>query len=70
MCGQGGTFLGLINCSTQSEAGIHLRGIGLDFAYQSIFDETRAIAGNLNPTLDGTYRSSLQVGAVTFRLLF
>jgi long-chain fatty acid transport protein len=70
MCQQGGMFLGLIDCSAPSEAGIHLRGIGLDLAYQSIFDETRTIAGNLNPTVDGTYRSSLQIGTFTLRLLF
>lgn len=69
MCRGGGTFLGLITCSSPSEAGIHLRGIGLDLAYQSIFDETRTIAGNLNPTLDGTYRSSMQIGTFTLRLL-
>ncbi len=47
-----------------------VKGVGIDLAYQAILYEARTIAGNVNPTVNGTYRSTLHVGSLNLRVNF
>ncbi len=67
-CKGAGRFLGLIPCS--GESALWPKGIGLDLAYQEWFYESRTVAGNLNPTVDGTYHAFVHLGTFSFRYLF
>lgn len=68
MCTGAGRFLGVIPCSGDSV--LWPKGIGLDLAYQEWFYESRTVAGNLNPTVDGTYHAFVHLGTFSFRYLF
>lgn len=70
-------FLGLLDCSgdVSSSSAFRPKGIGLDFAYQAIFYETRTINGNANPiaipgVVNGTYQTTHHVGSVNLRVSF
>jgi len=68
LCKESASFLGVIPCGKMGSAG---RGaIGLDLAYQAQLYESRTIANNVNPTVDGRYRTILHVGAINLRFLF
>ena len=68
LCKESASFLGVIPCGKLGSAG---RGaIGLDLAYQAQLYESRTIANNVNPTVDGRYRTILHIGAINLRLLF
>jgi long-chain fatty acid transport protein len=68
LCKGTGRFLGLIPCS--GESALWPKGIGLDLAYQEWFYESRTVAGNQNPTVDGTYHAFVHLGTFSFRYLF
>lgn len=68
LCKGAGRFLGMIPCSGESL--LWPKGIGLDLAYQEWFYESRTVAGNLNPTVDGTYHAFVHLGTFSFRYLF
>ena len=68
LCTGAGRFLGLIPCS--GESALWPKGIGLDLAYQEWFYESRTVAGNRNPTVDGTYHAFVHLGTFSFRCLF
>lgn len=68
LCTGAGRLLGLIPCS--GESALWPKGIGLDLAYQEWFYESRTVAGNLNPTVDGTYHAFVHVGTFSLRYLF
>jgi long-chain fatty acid transport protein len=42
----------------------------MDFAFQTFFYEKRTVSGNINPTVDGTYKTTYYVGAVNLRMHF
>lgn len=68
LCKESASFLGVVPCGKMGSAG---RGaIGLDLAYQAQLYESRTIANNVNPTVDGRYRTILHVGAINLRFLF
>jgi long-chain fatty acid transport protein len=68
LCKENGSFLGMIPCGKLGSAG---RGaIGLDVAYQAQLYESRTISNNMNPTVDGTYRTLLHIGAFNLRVNF
>jgi long-chain fatty acid transport protein len=67
LCKGAGRFLGVIPCS--GETAWRPKGIGLDFAYQEWFYESRTVAGNLNPTVDGTYDAFVHLGTFSLRYL-
>ncbi len=69
MCREKGRFLGIIPCGG-SDKPLSPKGFGIDLAYQAILYEERTIAGNVNPTVNGTYRSTLQVGSLNLRVNF
>jgi long-chain fatty acid transport protein len=70
LCKPGGTFLGLFSCGDQGEGRLWRKAIGLDLAYAALVFERRTVSGNPNPTVDGTYRSTNHVGALTLRVNF
>ena len=69
MCREKGRFLGIIPCGG-SDKPLSPKGFGIDLAYQAILYEARTIAGNVNPTVNGTYRSTLHVGSLNLRVNF
>lgn len=68
LCREGGRFLGMIPCGGASW--LLPKAIGVDAAYQAWIYESRTVAGNLNPTVDGNYRASVQVGIVSLRFVY
>lgn len=67
-CRDNGRFLGVIPCGGASK--LSPKGLGVDLAYQAILYETRTVAGNVNPTVNGTYRTTLHVGSINLRVNF
>lgn len=68
LCKGGGRFLGVVPCSGESV--LWPKGIGLDLAYQEWFYESRTVAGNQNPMVDGTYHAFVHLGTFSFRYLY
>ncbi|TKB94556.1 MAG: long-chain fatty acid transporter [Nitrospira sp.] len=68
LCKGQGRFLGLVPCGGASA--LWPKGIGLDVAFQEWFYESRTVAGNLNPTVDGTYHAFVHLGTVSAKFLF
>jgi long-chain fatty acid transport protein len=68
LCKGQGRFLGLVPCGGASA--LWPKAIGLDVAYQEWFYESRTVAGNLNPTVDGTYHAFVHLGTVSVKLMF
>ncbi|MDR4472405.1 MAG: hypothetical protein MRJ92_07085 [Nitrospira sp.] len=46
------------------------KGARRRLAYQAILYENRTVAGNVNPTVNGTYRTTLHVGSINLRVNF
>jgi long-chain fatty acid transport protein len=70
LCRSGGKILGLVPCGEVGVGRIRTQGIGLDLSYQASLYDARTIAGNRNPTVNGTYRTTLHTGGLSLRLLF
>ncbi|WP_231989414.1 OmpP1/FadL family transporter [Nitrospira japonica] len=70
LCRAGGSLFGLIRCGKAGAGSLSMKGIGLDLSYQASLYEPRTIAGNRNPTVNGTYRTTLHTGGLSLRLLF
>ena len=68
-CQDSGRFLGLFSCGG-SDHPLRPKGIGVDLAYKAILYENRTISGNINPTVNGTYSTTLHVGAINLRVNF
>lgn len=68
LCKGQGRFLGLLPCGGTST--LWPKAIGLDVAYQEWFYESRTVAGNLNPTVNGTYHAFVHLGTVSLKFLF
>jgi len=68
LCKGQGRFLGLVPCGGASV--LWPKAIGLDVAYQEWFYESRTVAGNLNPAVDGTYNAYVHLGAVSIKFMF
>lgn len=69
MCRENGRFLGIIPCGGSDKA-FSPKGFGIDLAYKAVLYESRTIAGNLNPTVNGTYHTTLHVGSLNLRVNF
>jgi long-chain fatty acid transport protein len=68
-CQGNGRFAGVIPCGGSDRA-LRPKGIGLDLAYKAVLYENRTITGNLNPTVNGAYSTTLHVGSVNVRVVF
>jgi long-chain fatty acid transport protein len=70
VCKAGGHFLGLIPCGTSGSGMLSPKALALDVAAQVFFCEPRTVSGNLNPTVNGDYRTQEYVGQVNLRVSF
>jgi long-chain fatty acid transport protein len=68
LCKGQGRFLGLVPCGGASV--LWPKAIGLDVAFQEWFYEPRTVAGNSNPTVNGTYQAYVHLGAVSIKFMF
>ena len=68
LCKGQGRFLGLVPCGGASV--LLPKAIGLDVAFQEWFYEPRTVAGNSNPTVNGTYQAYVHLGAVSIKFMF
>ena len=69
LCRDGGTFLGVIPCSTGQE-GFGLAAIGFDVAYQGIFYQSRSISNNQDPRVRGAWDTTIHVISLNLRANF
>jgi long-chain fatty acid transport protein len=70
LCKQNGHFLGVIACGEPGDGAFRKKAIGLDLAYSAFLFEPRTVMGHPNPTVDGTYKTTTHVGAITVRVNF
>ena len=68
LCKGQGRFLGMVPCGGASA--LWPKAIGFDVAFQEWFYEPRTVAGNLNPTVNGTYDAYVHLGTVSFKFIF
>jgi long-chain fatty acid transport protein len=69
LCRNGGYFLGIIPCR-MGAGKFRTQMMGVDLAYAALLFENRTVTGNLNPTVNGTYRTTEHSGTITFRISF
>jgi long-chain fatty acid transport protein len=70
VCKEEALFLGVWPCGRHAGRGLWPKAVGLDVTFQTLFSEQRTVRGNLNPTVDGTYKSTYYVGVVNLRMHF
>ena len=70
LCKDGGTFLGLMVCGGKGNSFWMPRAIGFDLAYQDWIYEPRTITTNVNPAVNGNYRTSIHLGIVSLNLRY
>lgn len=70
LCRPGGHFLGLIPCGGAEGQWYFPKAIGTSVAYLSYIHEARSVMGNINPSVDGTYRLWSHMGAFNLNLIF
>ena len=63
-------FLGLIRCGDLGGRRIIKKAIGVDLSFQAALYENRTVSGNRNPTVDGTYSTTLYNGGVSIRMVY
>ena len=68
LCKGQGRFLGMVPCGGASA--LWPKAIGLDVAFQEWFYESHTVAGNLNPTVDGTYNAYVHLGTASVKFMF
>ena len=68
LCKGQGRFLGMVPCGGASA--LWPKAIGLDVAFQEWFYEPRTVAGNLNPTVNGTYHAYVHLGTISVKFMF
>jgi len=70
LCKEQGSFLGLIRCGDLGVGSLKPKAIGIDLSLQAGLYEERTVSGNRNPTVDGTYRTTLYNGSVSIRMVY
>ncbi|MDH4186289.1 MAG: outer membrane protein transport protein [Nitrospira sp.] len=70
LCKEQGSFLGLTRCGDLGVGWLKPKAIGLDLSYQAGIYEDRTVAGNRNSTVNGTYRTLIHNGSVSFRVIY
>lgn len=70
VCQEQGSFLGLIPCRDLGIGFLKPKAIGLDLSFQTSFYEDRTVLGNRNPTINGTYRTTLHTGGVSIKVSY
>lgn len=64
-CNADGKFMGVLLCEDFGR-----KAIALDFAYQVLLYDARDINNNQNPLLNGTWDTTIHVGAISLRIEF
>jgi long-chain fatty acid transport protein len=70
LCKEQGSFLGLMRCGDLGVGSLKPKAIGVDLSFQAALYEDRTVSGNRNPTVDGTYRTTLYNGSVSIRMIY
>jgi long-chain fatty acid transport protein len=70
LCHAGGKFLGLVSCGEYGGGMLTQKTMGVDLSYQALVFDSRTVTGSPNPTVNGTYSTTNQVGSVTLRVSF
>ncbi|MBI3806359.1 MAG: outer membrane protein transport protein [Nitrospirae bacterium] len=70
LCKEQGSFLGLMRCGDLGMGSLKPKAIGLDLSLQAGLYEDRTVLGNRNPTVDGTYRTTLYNGSASIRVIY
>lgn len=70
LCKEQGSFLGLMQCGDIGMGSLKPKAIGLDLSLQAGLYEDRTVTGNRNPTVDGTYRTTLYNGSASIRVVY
>ena len=70
LCKEQGSFLGLMRCGDLGVGFLKPKAIGVDLSLQAALYEDRTVSGNRNPTVDGTYRTTLYNGSVSIRVIY
>jgi long-chain fatty acid transport protein len=70
LCKEQGSFLGLMRCGDLGMGSMKPKAIGLDLSLQAGLYEDRTVLGNRNPTVDGTYRTTLYNGSASIRVIY
>ena len=65
MCTEQALFLGLFKCHNSVT-----KAIALDFTYVNQLYESRTISNNLQPVVEGTYKTTLHAGGIGLRVNF
>ena len=69
-CRDKGRLYGLIECGNDDKKPFTAKSLGLDFAFQALMYDPRRIAGNIQPSVDGHYKTTIFVGSVNFNLSY
>jgi len=70
LCKEHGVLLGLMRCGDLGVGSMKPKAIGLDLSFQAALYEDRTVSGNRNPTVDGTYRTTLYLGSGSIRMVY
>jgi long-chain fatty acid transport protein len=70
LCKEQGLLLGLMRCEDLGVGSLKPKAIGIDLSFQAALYEDRTVSGNRNPTVDGTYRTTLYVGSGSIRMVY
>ena len=70
LCKEQGLFLGLMRCGNLGVGLLKPKAIGVDLSFQAALYEDRTVLGNLNPTVDGTYKTTLYTGGASIRVIY
>jgi long-chain fatty acid transport protein len=70
LCKERGSFLGLVRCGDLGVGSLKPKAIGVDLSLQAGLYEDRVVLGNRNPTVDGTYRTTLYNGSASIRVIY
>lgn len=70
LCKDGGRFLGMLACGGAESSRLAPKAVGFDLAYQAWIYEPRTITANVNPTVNGHYRTSIHLGILSFSVRY
>lgn len=70
LCKEQGLLLGLMRCGDIGVGSLKPKAIGVDLSFQAALYEDRTVSGNRNPTVDGTYRTTLYLGSASIRMIY
>lgn len=70
LCKEQGSLFGLMRCGELGVGPLKPKAVGLDLSYQAALYEDRTVLGNRNPTVNGTYRTTLHTGSLSIRMVY